>query len=127
MQTLQALLIVLLVLLIGLVLFYIALSYAQKVSHRRVSVRTMFYGFRQKIWMTAGLGLMFSGLYLLVVYLASFVGSEARMNLFFMAYKHPTMFIYLGLLIFVCISMGIIFARTVIKYLYNKNNRDKKL
>ena len=67
MQTLNAILIVLVFLLIGLVMSCAALYFAERVMGRRVALGSIFKEFRQKMWMTAGLGCVFFGLYLSTV------------------------------------------------------------
>ncbi len=77
------------------------------------------------MWMTAGLGLLFFGFYTGAVVLGSLVlDSQVRLSIFFLVYKYPVISIYLGLLTFICISIGIYMARMMIKYLYNTRNKN---
>lgn len=116
----HALVIFLAVLAAGLLLFNLCLSFAQRVSHKRISPRSIFKDFRQKMWMTCGLGVLFLALYLVVVAVGYFLkDSDLRLDFFFYVYKHPSLFIYLGLLVFACVSTSIYLARMVIKHLYN--------
>lgn len=93
-------------------------------SNLKESIRALFKDFRQKMWMTVGLGLLFFCVYILLVYIGSFViTSKTRLDFFFLLYRHPIDFIYLGLLAFACTSLCIYIARMVIKYLYNTRNK----
>lgn len=124
MQTLNAILIVLVFLLIGLVMFCAALYFAERVMGRRVALGSIFKEFRQKMWMTAGLGCVFFGLYLSTVALGYYYNDPAsRLGIFFAAYERPTTFIYLGLIAFAAISTSIYVVRLVIKRLYNSRSR----
>lgn len=88
------------------------------------SIRLLFKDFSQKMWMTVGLGVLFFGIYALLVFIGSLViNSKTRLEFFFLLYKHPIDFIYLGLLAFACTSLCIYIARMVIKYLYNTRNK----
>lgn len=124
METVKALIIFLKILLVGIAIFYVAIYSAQLLMKREVSVKSILKDFRQKIWMTLGLGFSFFGLYLLIIYFGSFFNdSDARLNFFVLVYKHPIAFIYLGLLTFACVSIGIYLVRMVIKYFYNKRRK----
>lgn len=123
MHTFNAIAIFIVILLIGLSLFLIALYATQLITKKQISVQTIFKDFRQKMWMTIGLGILFFGFYLLIILLgSSLISAETRRNIFFLAYKHPSVFIYIGLLIFAAISIGIYLVRIVIKHLYNTRN-----
>lgn len=123
METINALLVVLALLLAGVVLFCSAICLVERGFRQKVVVKTIFNGFRQKMWMTAGLGVVFFSLYLLVVLGGSyFKDQSARLDFFFLMYKYPASFIYLGLLIFACITSGIYLVRIVIKYIYNRTH-----
>jgi hypothetical protein len=123
METINASLIVLTFLLAGVVLFCSAICLAERGFKQKVAVRTIFNGFRQKMWMTVGLGVVFFSLYLLIVLLGSyFKDQSARLDFFFLMYQHPVSFIYLGLLIFACMTSGIYLVRMVIKYIYNRTH-----
>jgi hypothetical protein len=121
----QALALFFLILLTGLMLFHIAMRFAEWIMNEKFSIHSIFKDFRQKMWMTVGLGTLFLSLYLIVVLLgSSVVDSQVRLNFFFLVYRHPVAFIYLGLLIFACISISIYIARLAIKYFYNTRNKD---
>lgn len=120
MTTLDVLLILLAVLLVGWALFCVCLYFTEKVTKRKVALNSIFKEFRQKMWMTVGLGVVFFGLYLSVAFLgSSFNDPKARLKFFFMIYENPTLFIYVGLLIFASVSIAIYLVRMVIKHLYN--------
>lgn len=121
MVTAQAMTVVFCILALGLVLFRIAMNLSALVMQKEVSMHSLFKNFGQKMWMTTGLGLLFFGIYLLIVYFLSRVDDPSvRLNFFLMVYRNPIPFIYLGLLFFACVSVGIILVRMVIKYLYNR-------
>lgn len=121
METTYAFIICLLILVLGLLLFYIAVHFTELLMRKKVTFHVLFKDFGQKMWMTIGLGLIFFTFYLLFVFLGTFTNnSDIRLNFFFLLYEHPTAFIYLGLLLFACISTSVYLARMVIKYLYNK-------
>lgn len=90
----------------------------------KFSLRSLLLNFEQKMWMTAGLGLFFFSLYIGVVFFGSMtIDSNSRLNIFFLLYKHPTQFIYLGLFIFAFASLLSLFVRMVIKFFYNSKNK----
>lgn len=100
--------------------YYSVHFFVKNISPRKSSLRFLFAGFRQKMWMTVGLGIIFFGLYALLVWLASsFFNFTNKQQIFLLMYRHPVKFIYLGLLIFVTISVSIYLARILIKHLYN--------
>jgi len=121
MLTTHAMAIVLIILLCGLALFLIAMRLAQKFLRKDISTRSIFKGFGQKMWMTTCLGVLFFGVYLSIVYGLSLIADPIfRLNFFSMVHQHPIVFIYLGLLVFACFSVGIYIARIAIKYFYNQ-------
>lgn len=90
----------------------------------KFSIRPLLLNFAQKMWMTAGLGVFFFGLYIALVFFGSMtIDSNLRLDLFFLLYKHPTQFIYLGLFVFACASLLSLFVRMVIKFFYNSKNK----
>lgn len=123
MLTPQALTAMLGVLLIGWITLYSLRNATKILRTQRKPLKSVFYGFRQKMWMTVGLGILFFGFYLIAVLIGSQLINEKKMDVFFIVYNHPILFIYLGLLIFMGISGSIYAARMVIKYLYNRRNR----
>lgn len=124
METFNAVCVIFVSLLIGLILFCSALYFAEKTMKRKVALRSIFKNFKQKMWMTAGLGVVFFSLYLLIVSLGSrFNDPSARLSFFFLVYEHPVAFIYLGLLTFAAFSTGIYLVRLVIKYFYNTRSK----
>jgi len=107
-------------LLVGLFLYLLVMQYSGRVMKKEVSLRLLFKGFRQKMWMTVGLGLIFFGIYFSAVYVGSFfINPEMRLSLFFFVYRHPVACIYLGLFIFACTTTCIYLARIWIIHLYN--------
>ncbi|WP_075883298.1 hypothetical protein [Candidatus Protochlamydia sp. W-9] len=89
------------------------------IKGKRYRLSHLLRGFREKIWMTFGLGFLFFGLYLGIVLLGSFlIDQENGQILFHLSYQHPIEFIYLGLFIFATISLLIYLVRMFIKYLY---------
>lgn len=113
-------LIILGILLVGLILFYMALLIARWGMKRPIHLSIIFRGFGQKMWMTTGLGMVFFSVYLAIAMMAShFQDTQMRLDLFLLAYEHPIVLLYLGLLAFACISTSIYLVRLLIKYFYN--------
>lgn len=111
-------LILLMVILSGLLIYPIAFK---KGHLKKFSIATVFKDFGKKMWMTVGLGIIFFGLYALIIFFgAALNDSKMRLSIFFLLYKNPVRFVYLGLLTFALASTGIYLARVLIKYLYNK-------
>lgn len=105
---------------------YISLQYMiHLIKGKKYSPRPLFRDFRQKMWMTVGLGVPFFGFYLaLVLFGSSLIDSQTGQQLFLLFYKHPTEFIYLGLFIFACLSLSVYFVRMFIKYFYLNKSKD---
>lgn len=103
----------------GLIIY--SLMYFVKVMRPlKFSIRPLLYNFGQKIWMTAGLGFTFLGLFVAIVLFGSLtLDSNLRLDIFFLLYTHPTEFIYLGLFVFVCVSLLTLLVRMIIKNIYN--------
>lgn len=124
MDTTQALIIVFLILLAGFLLLQIFVNLAELTMKKKVSFSALFKNFNQKIWMTGGLGILFFGLYFLLISAFSFFNDPTlRLNFFHFAYRHPVTFVYAGLMTFICVSISIYLARSAIAYLYNKKKR----
>lgn len=124
METWEMILIVIVIVLAGLALFYLALRLTERRTKKKVALHRIFKDFGQKMWMTAGLGLVFFCLFLLTAILGSYFDDpQSRLNLFFLMYEHPTVFIYLGLFTFALTSTSIYLVRLVIKYLYNTKRK----
>jgi len=119
MDTAYTCLIVISVLMIGLCLFALALYTTEKIMKKKYSIDSIFHDFDKKIWMVAGIGPLFFGLYFLLVYLATFTESTTRLNFLLLIYRQPVEFVYLGLFIFACTTLSIYGARLLIKYVYN--------
>jgi hypothetical protein len=89
---------------------------------KKIFSRLFFQDFRQKMWITIGLGFTFFGLYFTFILLISkFMNPQFGQTLFLSIYQHPIDFIYLGLFIFALIALLIYFTRMIIKYFYLKN------
>lgn len=124
MENLSVLVIVSTILLAGGAIFYLALLIARLSMKKQVHPSIMFEGFRQKMWMTAGLGIVFFCSYLGISATAFyFKDPQARLHLFTFAYENPAALIYIGLLIFACFSVCIYLVRIIIKYFYNNNKK----
>lgn len=86
----------------------------------------LFLEFDKKMWMTIGLGLLFFGFYFIFIpLLALSLNSQKIQTILSFIRHHPTLSIYMGLLIFILFTLSIYLARLFIKYLYR--NRTKKL
>jgi hypothetical protein len=124
MHTLQACLITLSVLLIGFLLLYTLIQLTQVIMKKKYSIHSLFFNFRQKMWMTVGLGLLFFGFYIFLLYLGSIkLDPKTKLELFVSVYNNPLNYVYLGLLIFISISISIYIVRLGIIYLYNSKKR----
>ncbi len=99
----------------------------QHMASMKISSHHLLGNFKQKIWMTIGLGCFFSSLYIALVYLGSKIdlSEAAQKKLFFAIYQNPVDFVYIGLVLFVCISILICVVREIIKYLYHIFDRKK--
>lgn len=116
----QIIIISILSIIIGLLGLKIAMQITHYLTKRPVSFKRLFNGLRQKLWMTACLGVFFTALYLTVVSLAAWMlEGDMRQSLFNTVYRYPTYFIYGGLALFSSISLGILVVRSVIKKVYN--------
>jgi hypothetical protein len=121
MQIMQIILLIGILLIGGWMLFFGALYYTQILKRKKIWTRSLLDGFRQKIWMTVGLGSFFFGSYLSILFCSSlFRDPKQRLDLFFYMYRHPTECIYLGLFVFTLATISIYLARMIIKYLYNR-------
>jgi hypothetical protein len=89
------------------------------IKGKKYRLSPLLKGFKEKIWMTVGLGVLFFGLYLGVVFFTSrVIDQEIAQQLFELSYQHPLEFIYLGLFIFATFSLLIYLVRMFIKYFY---------
>ncbi len=122
MNTLQALIITLGIICIGLIILYNVIQMTQLVTRKTISFRSLFYNFKQKMWMTIGIGLTFFFLYLLLLFLSSNLLDE-RLNFFLQVYQNPRTYVYIGLSIFITISISIYFVRMFIIYLFHSQKR----
>jgi hypothetical protein len=123
MNTFQVILTITCFLIIGWIGFYIAMYFAQIILKRKFTIRTVFNNFGQKMWMTAGLGIIFSSLYLFIVFFGAQIDPQKKLALFFKAYENPIHYIYLGLLIFACLTLTTYIARVIIIFLYNTRKK----
>ena len=78
--------------------------------------------FDKKMWMTFGLGLFFLSLYLGIVFLGSKIIDSYNVFLYFYAYTSES--IYIGLSIFLTLSITVYLIRLFIKFAYRKKNRN---
>lgn len=86
---------------------------------KRRPIKSLFWDFKAKMWMTLGLGAFFFGLYLLFVWIGShLMDQNLGLTLFFKVYESPISYVYLGLFIFICFSLFIYLARMFIKYIF---------
>lgn len=70
--------------------------------------------------MTFWLGVFFFGFFTLMVTLSAYLlSSEVKLNILRFAYNNPVKIIYIALILFTCTSISIIWARMIIKFLYN--------
>lgn len=122
MDTAYICLIIVAVLMAGLCLFILALNITEKILNKKINIKIIFYEFDKKIWMIAGLGPLFLGLYLLIVYLLTFTENMTRINIFLLLYNFPVESIYVGLSIFVLTTIAIYCTRLIIKYVYNSKH-----
>ena len=94
------------------------------IKNGKVSLRPAFRGFKEKIWMTLGLGMVFFGFYFAIVLISSkMITPEVGLDFFQLIYAHPKDFIYIGLSIFATLTVAIYLIRMLIKYLYITNTR----
>jgi hypothetical protein len=89
------------------------------IKEKKISLKPAFRGFREKIWMTFGLGVTFFGFYFILIYISSkLLTSQIGHNFFHLVYTYPTEFIYLGLFIFAIFTLSIYLVRMFIKYIF---------
>lgn len=120
MATFQMILTVLFFLTAGTLGLIFSLKLAQSFTKRQVSVQRIFDGLRPKLWMTAGLGVFFIIFYAALVSMGTnFMSSEVRLKIFEAMRNNPILFVYLGLTLFVTISIAILGVRSIIKSIYN--------
>jgi hypothetical protein len=87
---------------------------------QQFSFSSLFHDFERKMWVTFGLGLLFSALYLILIIIGwLFMDGKLRLTLFHLLYENPTNFIWWGLVAFAVLSLCIHCARLFIIYLYN--------
>jgi len=72
--------------------------------------------FDKKMWITIGLGIVFFGAYIALVYLASWKFKAS--TIFEYLYQHTSEAIYIGLAIFVFVTLAIYLMRLIIMALY---------
>lgn len=106
-------------------LTYFSAKYFMKLmKNKAYSPRPLFKNFGQKMWMTVWLGCLFFGFYyVLVLLLSKVMDPSVKLDIFFLVYRHPVEFIYLGLIIFACMTVSIYIVRTIIIHLYNIRNK----
>lgn len=105
------------------VLIYFCKKPLKIILNRGCSPKKIFKQFREKMWMTFGLGLAFTCMYLLSIYLSGwFVNKETFLNILSFGIKKPRYLVYLGLFIFSFNTLLIYLFRIIIKYFYLKKN-----
>lgn len=120
MTTMQVVIFIVLICLLGFYLLKISLNAAALIMKKDVSPRKILFNFKEKMWMTAGLGLFFFGSYLIIlVTLSLFKHEMAGLDIFYFCYHNPTFCIYLSLGIFVLFSALIYTIRRLIIFLHN--------
>lgn len=107
-------------------MFHTAMCLTELIRKKKISVLSiLFKEFRQKMWMTIGLGILFFGIYFMAIWIGSqLINSQMNTNFFMLMYRNPVYFIYLGLFLFACVSTSIYLVRMVIKYLHNTRHRN---
>lgn len=79
--------------------------------------------FREKIWMTIGLGSFFSCLYLFIYHMSYFlVDREVFLKQFFFGIEHPSYFFIWSLFIFLANALLVYLIRMFVKYFYHLRN-----
>jgi len=124
MQTIHALIITISILVIGGFLLYAVLKSSEIITRKRYDIRSLFDNFKQKLWMTIGIGIVFTTLYVILLTFGSFkLDSQTKLSFFNHLNEHKIDYIYLGLAIFVATSLFIYAIRLIIIYLYNSQKR----
>ena len=101
--------------------------FIQMMKTRKPSLKILLKNFKEKIWMTFGLGVTFFGFYFLSIFFGSkLLTKEAALTLLFDAQKEPVYFIYLALFFFALLSISIYFVRMLIVYLYITRNKPER-
>lgn len=113
-----------LILIFGFFLFCLLAIYTFKRLGKGWSINSLFKEFNRKIWMTAYLGLVFFGLYLLTIGVSIYIVRPLGAEIVFLVHHNPVKFIYFGLWLFAFISLSIYFVRMVIKYFYLTRGKD---
>lgn len=110
---------------LGIFLLKGAMTLTERFTSKKIELRSVLNGFKQKIWMTLGLGIVFFGFYFLSIYAWSFfIHTTTHPDLFILLYHYPIYFIYLGLLIFASLSTAIYLIRLIIISIYHRKTRD---
>lgn len=100
--------------------------FSSMIKGHKISLRPAFNGFREKIWMTLGLGIIFFGLYFCLVYFSSIlIHQQDGLFYFLLLYNHPVEFIYLGLFLFSLVTLSIYLVRMLIKFIFILHNKHK--
>lgn len=113
-----------LILILGFLLFSLLAIYTFKRFGKGWSFAVLFKEFNRKLWMTAYLGAVFFGLYLLTIAVSVYIIRPLGPEILFLVHHNPVKFIYLGLWIFAFISLSIYMVRMVIKYFYLTRGKD---
>lgn len=122
MNTVQALIITFCVIIIGCIILFNLIQIAQIITRKSVSIRSIFLNFKQKMWMTIGLGICFFSLYVGLLYASSIAVNE-RLELFQKVYQNPLNSVYLGLSFFVAMTISSYLVRMLIIRVYYSKKR----
>jgi len=115
-----------LALILFLLIGFIFFSLSNYALLKKRPIKSLFLGFKAKMWMTFGIGLFFFSLYFFVIWLGSqYIDHEVGLSLFFKVYHSPTFFIYAGLLTCICFSFMIYLTRMIIKYVFLTRGKEK--
>lgn len=124
MKTLEAFIITFSIILIGLILLKSILIITELITHKKVSFTSLFFNFKQKMWMTIGIGTLFFSLYLFLLFFGAFkLNPQEKLALFFNAYQNPALYAYRGLGFFVSMTILSYVARMIIIFFYNSKKR----
>lgn len=124
MNTLEAVIITFSIISIGLILLKSILLITELITHKKVSFSFLFFNFKQKMWMTIGLGTLFLSLYLSILFVGAFkLNSQEKLAIFFNAYQNPALYAYRGLFFFVSMTILSYLTRMMIISFYNSKKR----
>lgn len=88
------------------------------------SFKRLSKGFKRKMYMTFGLGIVFFGFYAIAIRIGADLASDEKAHLFRLMRIYPVESVYAGLTLFVLVSVSICLVRTIIKYLCLMKEKD---